>query len=284
MNLMNKLAFIFFSGILLISTHLGAQVLIAPVADDPHPSAALEIRSESGGLLIPNIELNKVGAEAVSPTISEPADGLLIYHNGLLPGGESSGLPKGLWYYDATAGSGRWLIYSRVGSVFSSSLSNFGEMFETKEMGSGTQLTINNVFSVPWSSATEGWTGPGFEFMPDASVNTEQTTVTAIADQLKITTGKAYYTADVSSTLTTGSSGNVVSGQLFVNDVPEPAIFFRHAFQASGEYVNCSTSGIIVLDVNDEVDFRFKTTSALEVIYIEQLNLKLTKIGDFVEQ
>lgn len=283
MNTANKLIFIFIAGILMISNQLDAQVLIAPVADDPHPSAALEIRSESGGLLIPSVELNKVGTEAVSPTIASPADGLLIFHNGLLASGESSGLPKGLWYYDATTGDGRWLIYSRIGSVFSSSLSNFGEMYETTDMGSGTQLTINNQFSVPWTSAIDGWTGPGFAFADNATVNTEITGITTIADQLSITgTNKAYYTVDVSTTLTTGSSGNIVSGQLFVNDVPESAIFFRHAFQASGEYVNCATSGIIVLDNSDAVDFRFKTTSAVETIFIEQLNLKLTKIGDYV--
>jgi hypothetical protein len=100
-----------------------------------------------------------------------------------------------------------------------------------------------------------------------------------------LTTGafstRAYYTADVSTTLTTGTSGNVVSGQLFVNDVPEEAIFFRHAFQSSGEYVNCATSGIIKLEPNSKVDFRFKTSTSGEVIYIEHLNLKLTKIGDY---
>lgn len=279
-----KLFLLFLPGIFMLTSQVNAQVLIAPVSDQPHPSAALEIRSESGGLLIPNIELNKNGTEAVSPTIASPADGLLIFHDGLLSTGDPSGLPKGLWYYDATAGTGRWMIYSRVGTIFSSSLSNFGEMYESNEMGSGTLLYINNVYSMPWSSASEGWMGPGFVYQPDASVNTEQTGVMAIADQLSINTAKAYYTADVSTTLTTGSSGNVVTGQLFVNNVPETAIFFRHAFQSSGEYVNCATSGIIVLNPNDDVDFRFKTTSAVETIYIEHMNLKLTKIGDYVEQ
>lgn len=276
-----KLQLLLITGLMIIASSLKAQVLISPVSDDPHPSAALEIRSESGGLLIPSIELVKNGLEAESPTIADPADGLLIFHNGLTSTGESSGLPKGLWYYDATAGSGRWFVYSRVGSVFSSSLSNFGEIYETQDMGSGTQLVINDQYSVPWATAEEGWIGPGFVFDPDATVTTE-TGTPATADQLMVTTSKAYYTVDVSTTLTTGSSGNVVSGQLFVDDVPENAIFFRHAFQASGEYVNCSTSGIIVLDLNSSVDFRFKTTSASETIYIEHLNLKLTKIGDYV--
>lgn len=277
-----KLSFLIIIGVLIMEKGLEAQVLIAPVNDDPHPSAALEIRSETGGLLIPTIELQKVGIEAVAPTIPNPADGLLIFHDGLTSTGESSGLPKGLWYYDATAGAGRWFVYSQVGSVFSSSLSNFGEMYETTDFGSGTQLIINNQYSIPWSTATEGWTGPGFEFIPDASVNTEQLGTMSTADQMMITTTKAYYTVDVSTTLTTGSSGNIVSGQLFVNDVAEDAIFFRHAFQASGEYVNCATSGIVVLNTNDEVDFRFKTTSSSETIYVEHLNLKLTKIGDYV--
>ncbi|HSG67376.1 MAG TPA: hypothetical protein VK994_01620, partial [Bacteroidales bacterium] len=61
--------------VLLIGGSAFAQVLIAPSAGDPHPSAALEIRSENGGLLIPKIELNKVGLDAVAPNIPTPADG-----------------------------------------------------------------------------------------------------------------------------------------------------------------------------------------------------------------
>jgi hypothetical protein len=278
---MNKLIFIFIAGTLMLSTQLSAQVLIAPVPDDPHPSAALEIRSESGGLLIPNIELSKVGSDVVAPSITTPADGLLIFHDGNTSTGDPSGLPKGLWIYDGS--TSRWMIYSRVGSIYSSSLDNFGELHENQEMGSGTQLTINNLYSIPWSSASEGWMGPGFSFIDDAMVNTQQLATTAIADQLTITSNKAYYTVDVSTTLTTGSSGNIVSGQLFINDIPEDAIFFRHAFQALGEYVNCAASGIVILSPGDEVDFRFKTTSANETIFVEHLNLKLTKIGDFVE-
>lgn len=268
--------------LLCIGNQLFAQVLIAPSAGEPHESAALEIRSETGGLLIPNIELNKVGSDAVAPTIPNPADGLLIFHDGKLAGGENSGLPKGLWYYDATAGSGKWLIYSRVGSIFSSSLDNFGEMYEVNLMGSGTTINLNNVYSMPWANATEGFIGPGFSIDDSVTVNTEQTGTTAIADQLTITDGlKAYYTVDVSTTLITNTSGNIVTGQLFVNDQPQPAIFFRHAFQTSGEYVNCSTSGIIILDVYDRVDFRFRSATAAEPISVEHLNVKLTKIGDY---
>jgi hypothetical protein len=265
----------------MVSTQLDAQVLIAPVADDPHPSAALEIRSESGGLLIPNILLSKENGDVVAPTITSPADGLLIFHDGYTSTGEVSGLPKGLWIYDGS--TSRWMIYSRVGSIYSSSLDNFGEIYENRNMGSGTLLYINNVYSKPWSSASEGWMGPGFSFLDDESVDTELSGTTAIADQLTISSNKAYYTVDISTTLTTGSSGNIVSGQLFINNNPEDAIFFRHAFQASGEYVNCAASGIVILSPGDKVDFRFKTTSANESIYVEHLNLKLTKIGDFVE-
>ncbi|MEN8224490.1 MAG: hypothetical protein ABFS05_03935 [Bacteroidota bacterium] len=282
MKTLIKCLTLFVIGLFIFGNQVFAQILIAPVSGDPHPSAALEIRSETGGLLIPNIELTKVGTEAVATNISAPADGLLIFHDGQLTAGGSSGLPKGLWYFDATAGvSGKWLIYSRVGSIYSSSLDNFGEMYEINDMGSGTSVALNNLYSVPWANASAGFLGPGFSITYDTIVQTEQTGTTAIADQLTISTVKAYYTADVSTTLITNTSGNIVSGQLFVNDVPETAIFFRHAFQTSGEYVNCSTSGIIVLESGDKVDFRFKTTTSAEIIYVEHLNLKLTKIGDF---
>jgi|GEM_PF-1025260 len=266
--------------VVLIGTNTNAQMLISAEPGDPHESAALEIRSESGGLLIPNIVMEKISGEALTPTIPNPVDGLLIFHNGFASDGSTpTGLPKGLWYFDASSGdSGKWLIYSRIGSIFSSSLMNFGEMYEINDMGNGTMLAINNQFSVPWASASEGFLGPGFSVEYDQPVLSE-TGTTVIADQLTTSTDSAYFTVDVSTTLTTGSSGNIVSGQLFVNDVPQPAIFFRHGFQTSGEYVNCSTSGLIVLGPYDRVDFRFKTSSALEQIYIEHLNLKLTMLG-----
>lgn len=267
--------------VVLAGTNTKAQMLISAEPGDPHSSAALEIRSESGGLLIPTIVMEKTNGEALAPSIIDPADGLLIFHNGYASDGVTpSGLPKGLWYFDATSGdNGKWLIYSRIGSIFSSSLMNFGEMYEINDMGSGTELTINDQFSVPWSSATEGFLGPGFSIDYNAEVQTEIGT-TAIADQLTTSTDSAYFTVDVSTTLTTGTSGNIVSGQLFVNDIPKPSIFFRHAFQASGEYVNCATSGLIILGPMDKVDFRFKTSSgAWETIYIEHLNLKLTMLG-----
>jgi hypothetical protein len=217
----------------------------------------------------------------IATNIPSPADGLLVFHDGTLEAGGSSGLPRGLWYYDETAaGVGKWLIYSRMGSIYSSNLDNFGEMYESREIGFGTDLSLNNVYSVPWASAGQGWLGIGFQFQDNNTVQSE-TGGSVTADQLYITTEKAYYTADVSSTLSTITSANVVTGQLFVNDNPQPGIFFRHAFQTTGEYVNCATTGIIVLEQYDKIDFRFKTTSATEQINIEHLNVKLTKIGDY---
>jgi len=206
---------------------------------------------------------------------------LLIFHDGTNGSGGSSGLPRGLWYYDeVAAGSGKWLIYSRVGSIYSSSLDNFGEMYEATAMGAGSSLTIYNTHSVAWNSAGAGYLGPGFELLENVNVLSEiGSTITA--DQLYITTTSAYYTVDVSATLVTGTSANIVTGQLFVNDVAIPGVFFRHAFQTAGEYVNCSTNGIVVINQYDKIDFRFKTNSALESILIEHMNLKLNKIGEY---
>ena len=259
-----------------------AQVLISPSGGEPHESAALEIRSETGGLLIPNIELVKDvnNNKAVATQIPDPADGLMIFHNGYKADGTPSGLPKGLWYYDKPeTGDGSWVVYSRIGSIYSSSLDNFAEMYEIREMGSGTPISLNNQFSTPWNTATQGQMGFGFSMADDATVQTE-TGTSATADQLVISSAAAYYTVDVATTIITNTSGNIVSGQLFVNNTPQSAIFFRHAFQTSGEYVNCSTSGIIQLYPTDKVDFRFKTSTAAETIFIEHLNVKLTKIGD----
>lgn len=266
---------------LILENQTYAQVLISALNGEPHESAALELRADDGGLLIPTIELSLVSNVVTATNIPSPADGLLIFHNGKLSNGDPSGLPKGLWYYDESevAGIGTWLIYSRIGSIYSSSIDNFGEMYEANSLGSGTFLALSNTQSIPWASATVGLLGPGFEFINDASVLTE--TGSATADQLYITTGQAYYTIDISTTLITQTSGNNVTGQLFINDQPEVSVFFRHAFQTSDEYVNCATSGIIVLDTDDKVDFRFTSTTTGEGIYIEHLNMKLTKIGDY---
>jgi hypothetical protein len=267
---------------LILENQAYAQVLISDVSGEPHESAALEIRADDGGLLIPTIELSLVDNVVIATNISSPADGLLIFHNGQLNNGDPSGLPKGLWYFDESEipGSGKWLIYSRIGSIYSTSIDNFGEMFEANELGSGTYLTLTNTHSIPWASASVGLLGPGFEFINGASVLTE-TGSSATADQLFITTGKAYYTVDISTTLITQTSGNNVTGQLFVNDIADSSVFFRYAFQTSDEYVNCATSGIIILDAMDKVDFRFISTTTGEGIYIEHLNMKLTKIGDY---
>ena len=268
--------------VLVLENQSFAQVLISSGSGEPDSSALLEIRSETGGLLIPNIEITKVGNDVVATNIPSPADGLLIFHDGFLSDGTTeSNLPKGLWYYDATASGGKWMIYSQVGSIYSSSLDNFGELFEINDMGNGTMLTVNDAISIPWASASEGHLGPGFLMFDDTTALAEDGTTSVLVDQLFISTNKAYYTADVSTTLTTGTSGNIISGQLFVNDVQAEAIFFRHAFQSSGEYVNCATSGIILLEPNSRVDFRFKSSTAVEIIYIEHLNMKLTKIGDY---
>lgn len=286
MKTLSKLYVLAIFSFFILSNQLFAQVLISATPGDPHESAYMEIRSEDGGLLIPNIVLEKsvTTDEAIAPSIPNPADGLLIFHDGTDGTGGSSELPKGLWYFDDDQGvSGKWFIYSRTGSVFSSSLDNFGEMYEINDMGSGTQMTLNNNFSIPCANSTMGFLGYGFTFNNNSSVNTEEVGVTAVADQLQIAvnTAKAYYTADISTTIITNTSGNIVTGQLFVNDTASQAIFFRHAFQTSGEYVNCSTSGIIVLESGDKVDFRFKTTTGVEIIYLEHLNVKLTKIGDY---
>ena len=256
------------------------QVLIAPEDGEPHPSAVLEIRSEAGGLLIPNIELTKVGFDAVATNIPSPADGLMIFHDGFKANGDASGLPKGLWYYDDYGNeTGKWVIYSRVGSIYSSSLDNFGEMYEIHDMGGGTSITLHSQYSIPWKDAVPGFLGPGFLMLNDSLVPTGSGP-SLPADRLKISSPDGYYTADVSTTIITNTSGNIVTGQLFVNNVAQGSIFFRHAFQTSGEYVNCSTSGIIQLNGNDKVDFRFKSSTTGEVIFVEHLNLKLTKIGD----
>ncbi|MCX7696816.1 MAG: hypothetical protein N2Z72_03865 [Bacteroidales bacterium] len=71
----------------------------------PDPSAGLEIQFTNKGLLIPRVDLSSTNDAS---TISNPAPGLLIYHNG------SAGLPKGFYYNFGTSASPQWTKFAEI--------------------------------------------------------------------------------------------------------------------------------------------------------------------------
>lgn len=59
---------------LLMSQFINGQVLVGSSSQSPHPTAALEIRSSTGGLLLPRLTRLEIIA------IQNPAEGLVVYN------------------------------------------------------------------------------------------------------------------------------------------------------------------------------------------------------------
>ena len=254
---------------------MNSQVLFTTIPDDPDPadnSSMAEVRSLNNGLLVPFIVLDYDGSGDIeAPNIpGTPADGLIIFHNG------SNGITKGLWYYDAVMPS--WVIYSNWASEFAIDINSYGEMYEANALGGGNIYPLTNTFYIPWRTASSGLIGDDFTFLNNNTVNTE--TGTALADQMQITGVNAVYSINISTTVTSTTAGNEITGVLYINDNQALNIFFRHTFQNKNFPTNCFTSGLISLNTNDKIDFRFSCATANEGIKIEHLNMRLTKVGD----
>ena len=271
----NIISLAFFITILLGSFSSDAQILFTNIDNDPdapHESAALEVRAIDGGLLVPFVTLNYDEGEIAAMSIpGTPADGLIIFHDG------SNSISKGLWYYDAELPG--WYIYSNYQSEFTLELDNYAELYESNTLTNGSPYDLSNTHYAPWFTALSGLMGPEFYFIDDALVNTESGT--ALADQLQTIGVHAIYSINISTTVTSGTADNTITGKLYINDVPVAHIFFRHTFQNKNYPTNCFTCGLIELHTDDKLDFRFTCVTAEEKIRVEHLNLRLTKVGEF---
>jgi hypothetical protein len=256
----------------ILQSSYGQVVINTTGSESPAPpiNSGLQIISNDRGLLIPFISLDYDEGEIAAQTIPSPADGLMIFHDG------SHGISKGLWFYDASIPG--WYLYSSILSDSENDLSNYGEVYEANVLAGGSLYDLTNTEFTPWNTAQSGLMGSEFNFLDNATVNTE--TGTAIADQVMVTGSNSVYSINVATTIESKSSGNQISGQLYINDVPVDKVFFRYTFQAKNRPTNCFTSGLIEINTNDKVDFRFKSATASEQIMIEQFNIRLTKVGE----
>jgi len=258
----------------------------ALISDEETPAtvddnAMLEIRTSDvdnpGGLLIPRVNLSLAGTEVILENMENPTDGLLVYNLSTEDGPES-----GLWYYDG--GAGKWVLYSRAGSIYSLSVDNFGGLSEDSE-GSGTTYALTNDPWTGWASADDGDAiieGEQFEANIDASVGSGPA-----GDYLMVKTGAdpAYYTVNVSMVIKSNSSSITFTGQLWYTPaggsaVPVSGAFVKHHFQTGDEYATLSTSALILLDEGDKVDVRMKSLTPSESIDVEGMNLRLAKVGE----
>jgi len=276
-----KLKNIFLLIFLTVATSLGFQVkgqallstLDTPV-DSVIESAMFALVSDDAGLKIPTIELVYDEGEVVAPSIpGTPADGLVIYHDG------RNNITGGMWYYDAEIS--KWIIYTNFNTEEAEQdIDDFGELFESNDLGSGTAYDIEETHHKPWSSATTGLKGSGFTFLDSEPVTTELGVDADTADQYQITGPDAIYSVVISATIAASASSTTVTGAVFVNDVKVDHLFFRHTFQNKDKPTSLNTSGNLEIHTNDKIDIRFISSTKNKGIEIENLNIRLAKITE----
>jgi len=255
----------------------------ALISDEESPAtvdanAMLEIRTTDvlnpGGMLIPRVTLSVDAGEVVLENMESPTDGLLVYNV------SPTGVPeKGLWYYDLVEG---WVLYSRAGSVYSLSVDNYGEIYEDNE-GAGTGYTITSGTWTGWASGEGGTESEQFtaNYLTNAPGGPGSP-----GDFLQVDgADPAYYTVNVSMVVKSNSSGNTFIAQLWKTPSGGTAhkiggAFVKHHFQTGDEFATLATSALILLGPGDQVDVRMKTTTAIETIDIEGMNLRLAKVGE----
>lgn len=257
---------------------------------DPHASALLELRSSTKGFMVPHVELGKDGSGVVVAANIEvtPADGLVIYYDG--SNVTYPEIPQGLWYWeedlDVPTYGGKWVIYTKPGSVYANNIDNYGEIFEDDPswFGDGTTYTITNTAWTGWASASEGQKGSQFTVNLSAAPGDGG----APADNLQISTNAeaAAYTANLSMVIESESSGVPFLAQIFIirniggTEVEVPAAFVQHYFQTGDEYATLATSAIVNLYELDKVEVRMRCGNASETIRVIGANLRLAKISE----
>jgi hypothetical protein len=93
---MKKNLFLMLTFIVLSAASVNAQVLIG-VDGVPDPSAVLELRSSSAGLLLPQVKLDNI--DNTSSLLTTPAPGMLVCSL-------TGSLRHGVYYWD-----GEWKLY-----------------------------------------------------------------------------------------------------------------------------------------------------------------------------
>ena len=267
------------------SSMLNAQALITnqdpPVPAGPEQSAVLELRSDNLGFMIPHIQLTLDGdGYAIAPTISDPADGLVIYFEG------SDDVPGGLWYFDGNEFN-RWVIYTQPGSAFSNSVDNYAEIYEDQlESTVGpTSYTLSNSDWTGWASATEGRVSEAFFMAYTAAVPDGPGSA---GDYLEILEDApdAVYSVTASMIVESVSSGIPFIAQIYIiragttTAVGVDGAFVKHYFQTGDEYATLSASALVDLFEGDKVGIRMKTDNANETAATVGVNLRLAKIAD----
>jgi len=258
-----------------LGIHVKGQALLSTLdtpVDSVIESAMLALVSDNSGLKIPTIELVYDEGEVTAPSIPvTPADGLIIYHDG------RNNITRGMWYYDAEIS--KWIIYTNFNTEESElDINDFGELYESNDLGDGTAYNIEDTHHKPWSSASTGLKGTVFQFLDSEPVLTEIGSDTA--DQYQITGPDAIYSVVISATIAATAPATTLTGSVFVNDVKVDHLFFRHTFQNKDKPTSLNTSGNLEIHTNDKIDIRFISSTKNKGIEIENMNIRLAKITD----
>ena len=264
-------------GILMLYSPIGLSQALLSTDDnftEADPSTMLHIHSPNSGLLIPTITLTYDEGNVVAPSIPNPTDGLIIFHDG------SNSIEKGFWFYDDIPQ--RWVSFTDFTTqIAQQSLDDFAEIYESKDLGSGTPYDLYLEYYVPWASGTPGWKGDAFSFEDDVDVVVNPPSTTMPADQLKISSSNdAIYSVEISATIASTTPANTITGKLFKNGNEVSNIFFRYTFQLKDKPTSLNTSGNIQLSPGDVIDFRFTSTEKNKGIEVENMNIRLAKLGE----
>lgn len=265
--------------LLLFSSYvLSAQVLITDeVTESPStidPNALVEMRttsvSDPGGLIIPKVDFAYSGGEVILENMETPTDGIMVFNIG-------TNVDKGLWYYDEELG--RWVIYTKPGSMFSASIDNYGEYYQAEPSGLVVDVPIASW--LPWNSASYDPVAMGSRFDPLDDYLVDIGGGVLLPSDVLVANDAGIYQVSLYSVFMRMSTNMSFEATLHINDLPQYKLRMITTLQSNGSYVSASANGIISVQAGDVIDIRFKALPGLGgQVELYNMNMTLEKIGD----
>ena len=197
---------------------------------NPHPSASLELNSNSGGLLINRI------TEAQRLAITNPAAGLLVYQ---------TDSKTGFWYWNGTI----WIQLSYLDTQ-GSITHNYGVM---SNYANGSTITVTGQSGV--------WMPYQFSTNPGNFVTLQSGCVSATPGPGSnfTVTQNGVYRVIVCISLLNASSADAVNFTVFRNGLPLNYLSAQFNVPTGGDaYGSATLSSIVALNANDYLELYFK--------------------------
>ncbi len=262
---MRSKAITLFILLLVFAAYSYAQVAVNNTGAAPSSSAMLDISASDKGILIPRMIITDVDSD-ISP-VENPEPGLLIYNTG------ASGVPEGFYYWS----NSKWNQITNGES--SLTVNQLAGLYETAELYEDNDFSSPSSIYLSSSSFYYGWTTALVgETFGQTSVNNTN----AIADQV-IIGEDGIYEVDVSASF--GGSNNVqVTGAVFRTPAGGSAtrtkVRFLVKLKENGDLEGSTAHGLLRLNTDDILDFRFNSTSNGETLNLYNISMVVNKVGD----